>query len=62
MDFFENLFMDGSPTPYFYLYVSIIHDLRVLISFMSFKAEFLTTDNVAPSQITPNVWGIIRVF
>lgn len=47
---------------YFYLHFPIIYDLGVLVPLTSFKMEFLIVINVAPSQITPNVWGIVRAF
>lgn len=54
--------LDGSSTTYFYLHLSIIYDLGVLIVFMTFEVEFSAAANVDPSQITPNVSGIIRTF
>lgn len=44
---------------YFYLHLPIVYDLRVLIPFTSFEIEFVTDVNMATSQITPNVWGIL---
>lgn len=40
---------------YVYFYLPIIYDLGVLIPFSSFETEFLTTVNVAPPQVIPNV-------
>lgn len=39
----------GLYAPYFYFHISIIYELRVLISFTPFEADFLVTVNVAPS-------------
>lgn len=54
--------MDGSRTLYFYLHLLIIQDLGVLLHFMLFKADFLATANVSPSQVTPNVLSVIKGF
>lgn len=51
-----------SSAPYFYLNLPIIYQFGVLISFTPFEADFLATINVAPYQITPNVWSILRAF
>lgn len=61
----ERANMDTSSDPYalyFYLHLPIIYDLGVLVPFSSFETKFLITANVAPSQITLNVWSILRVF
>ncbi|KAI5408326.1 hypothetical protein KIW84_054233 [Lathyrus oleraceus] len=47
---------------YFYLHLPIIHDFGVLISFSYFEIEFLIAANVAPPQVTPNVWSILKAF
>lgn len=47
---------------YFYLHLPVIYELGVLVPFTSFETKFLTVVNVAPSQVTPNVWGILRAF
>lgn len=52
---------ESSP-PCFYVLLPIIHELRVLILFTSFKTYFFNVINVAPSQITHNVWVILRAF
>lgn len=44
-----------SYAPYFYIHLSIIYELRILIPFTSFKTEFLTAANIALSQVTSNV-------
>ncbi|CAI8584292.1 unnamed protein product [Vicia faba] len=57
--------MDTSDDPsalYFYMHLPIIYDLGVMVPFTFFEIEFLTGINVTPSQITPNVWGILRAF
>lgn len=41
-----------SSTPYFYVHLHIICERQVLISLTSFKMDFMTNINVAPSQIT----------
>lgn len=33
-----------------------------MISFTPFEVEFLATVNTTPSQVTPNIWGIVREF
>lgn len=48
--------------PYFYVHLSIIHELCVFIPFTSFEMDFLTTINFAHSHIIPNVWGILKAF
>lgn len=53
---------DDSLIRYFYFHFPVICDLGVLINFTLFEVEFLTIVNVAPSEIMPNVWGIIRAF
>ncbi|KAI5441883.1 hypothetical protein KIW84_011080 [Lathyrus oleraceus] len=53
---------DDSLIPYFYLHLPVIYYLGVLIPFRIFEDELLTTTNVAPSEITSNVWSIIRAF
>lgn len=35
--------LDGLHTPYFYLQLSIIHELRVFDTFSPFEAEFMAT-------------------
>lgn len=40
---------------YFYLHLPVMYDLGVLVPFTYFEIEFLTTVNVALSQVTPNV-------
>lgn len=53
----------GDPsTPYFYLHLPVINELRVLVPFTTFKVGFLATINVAPSQITTNIWSMLRDF
>lgn len=47
---------------YFYTHLPIIYDMGVLVHFTSIKIEFLTAVNVAPYQITPNIWGILKAF
>ncbi|KAI5442031.1 hypothetical protein KIW84_011192 [Lathyrus oleraceus] len=47
--------MSGSFDPYFYLHLPIIHELGLLIPFTPFESDFLTTINVVPSQVMPNV-------
>lgn len=47
--------VNGSSTPYFYMHLYVIHDLRVLIPFTPFEAKFLAIANVSPSQVMPNV-------
>lgn len=54
--------LDGLHNPYFYLHLPIINDLGVLIPFMLFKAEFLAITSIPRSQITHNVWSVIREF
>lgn len=56
------VFLNGSPTHYFYLHLLVIHDLGALISFTLFEVDFFETVNVNPSQVTPKVWSVIRVF
>lgn len=51
-----------SYAPYFYIHLPIIHELGVLVSFTSFKVDFMKNVNVAPSQITPNVWVYSGIF
>lgn len=46
---------DGPSSSYFYLNLPVIHKMRVLTPFTIFEIDFLTTVNVAPSQITPNI-------
>lgn len=53
--------LGGSPTPY-YLHLHVLRDLRVLIPFTLFKSEFQAIENFDPSQVMPNVWGVIRAF
>lgn len=43
--------LDSLPTPYFYLYLPIIHELGVLIPFTPFKVDFMETPNVDPSKL-----------
>lgn len=52
----------GLSTPYFYLRLLVIFELRVMIPFTPFEMDFLATINVAPSKITPNMWTILRDF
>lgn len=54
--------LNDSPTPYFYLHLPIIHDLGVLMPFMSCETEFLASTNVAPSHVMFNVQGIVKAF
>ncbi|KAI5396152.1 hypothetical protein KIW84_062376 [Lathyrus oleraceus] len=54
--------LPNSPNPFFYLEISVVQDLGVLIPFTMFKAEVLATANVAPSQILSNGWDFIRAF
>lgn len=51
--------VDDFSIPYFYFHLPVIYDSGVLIPMKSFKTEFLTTANVSPSKIMPNVWGIL---
>lgn len=53
---------DEPSGPYFYVHLKIIHNLQVLILFTSYKTDFLTTINISPSQITPNMWDTLREF
>ncbi|KAI5387988.1 hypothetical protein KIW84_073904 [Lathyrus oleraceus] len=54
----ENMNTSGEPhAPFFYFHLSIIYELEVLIPFTYFKTKFLTTVNIYPSQVTPNIWG-----
>lgn len=39
--------LDGSPTSCFYLHLPFIHDLKVLVLFMSFEFKFLVTANAS---------------
>lgn len=48
--------------PYLYFHLPVIYDLGVSIPFTPFEAKFLRTANVAPSEITPNVNGIIKAI
>lgn len=55
---YEREYMDTYGNPfslYFHLHFPIIYNLGVLIHFSYFEMEFLTTVNVAPSYVTPNV-------
>lgn len=54
--------MGGSSTSYFYLHLPVIHELGVMIPFTPFKSYFLTNANDTLSQITSNIWSIIRAF
>lgn len=53
---------DEPSAPYFYLYLPVIHELWVSIPFTSFEEDFLLTINVVASQITLNVWSMLRYF
>ncbi|CAI8618201.1 unnamed protein product [Vicia faba] len=57
MDTFGDLF-----SLYFYLHIPIICELELLVPLSSFETEFLTTINVAPPQVTRNVWAINDSF
>lgn len=46
--------LDDSPSPYVYLYLLVIHDMRVILPFSYFKAEVLDVLNAAPSEIILN--------
>ncbi|KAI5394958.1 hypothetical protein KIW84_061534 [Lathyrus oleraceus] len=53
----------GDPfAPYFYLHLPFIYDLGVMVPFTYLETKFLTAVNVAPSLVTPNVWGILMAF
>lgn len=47
---------------YFYLHLPVIYDLGVVVPFTSFETGFLFAINVGPSQVIPNVWGILGPF
>ncbi|CAI8612141.1 unnamed protein product [Vicia faba] len=53
---------DDLTTLYFYLYLPVIYGLGVLVPFTSFVMDILTAVNVTPSQVTPNIWVILRAF
>ncbi|CAI8613332.1 unnamed protein product [Vicia faba] len=53
---------DDPHANYFYIHLHIIYEPRVLIPFTTFETNFLTTANVTPSQVTLNLWGILRAF
>lgn len=54
--------MCDSFSPYFYLHLLVINELGVLIPCTPFEGNFLETVNVTLSQITPNMWNILRDF
>lgn len=59
----EDMDTSGDPSSlYFYLHLSVIYDLGVIVPFSSLETRFLTTINVAPPQVTPNVWIILRAL
>lgn len=48
-----NMDISSNPlAPYFYLHLHVIHELRVLVPFNSFKIDFLTT-SMSPFLILP---------
>lgn len=47
---------------YFYFYLHVILELGVLIPFTLFEVEFLLVVKAAPSQITQNIWSMLRDF
>ncbi|KAI5387864.1 hypothetical protein KIW84_073815 [Lathyrus oleraceus] len=53
---------DDPSTLFFYFDFPVIYELGVLVPFFYFEEEFLTTLNLAHSQVTPNAWGILRAF
>lgn len=53
----------GDPfAPYFYLHLPFIYDLGVMVPFTYLETECLTAVNVAPSLVTPIIWGILMAF
>lgn len=45
---------DDSPSPYVYLYLFVVHDMRVLLPLSHFKEKVLDVLNVTPSEIILN--------
>ncbi|GAU48583.1 hypothetical protein TSUD_369550 [Trifolium subterraneum] len=53
---------EGECVCFTYVYYCIFSKLGVRMPFTEFQCEILRTLNVAPTQLHPNCWGIIRAF
>lgn len=47
---------------YFYLYLLVVKNMRILLPFSLFEAEYITVLNIVPSQLAPNSSGCVKVF
>ncbi|KOM47816.1 hypothetical protein LR48_Vigan07g152000 [Vigna angularis] len=50
------------PTDFFYVYATMVKDLKVLLPFSDFQMSVLRTLNLAPTQLHPNGWAFMQAF
>ena len=55
----ESSDLDG---PFFFFYATLFKKILVCLPLLIFEKELLTDFNVAPSQLHPNSWALIRAF
>lgn len=60
----EYLFLHPSPDglPYFYIYRCLLEVLHLTLPLNDFQCALLRRLNVAPSQLDPNSWAMVKAF